>query len=108
MILVNIKIKLLDGAMGSEFIKRGIHLPAHTWSANLNLEAQEVVYNLHKEYVNMGCDYITTNTFRTTPRSFIKTGLPNSIASQFAKASLINATTIANKASEGAAKILAS
>ena len=94
--------------MGSEFIKRGIHLPAHTWSANLNLEAQEIVYNLHKEYVNMGCDYITTNTFRATPRSFMKTGLSNLIAHQFAKASLVNATTMANKASDGTAKILAS
>ena len=35
-------IELLDGAMGSEFIKRGISLPNHIWSAHLNLEASEI------------------------------------------------------------------
>ena len=30
-------LKLLDGAMGSEFIRRGEILPPHTWSADVNL-----------------------------------------------------------------------
>ena len=34
-------IEILDGAMGSEFIKRGISLPKYIWSSKMNLEAQE-------------------------------------------------------------------
>ena len=68
-------IKLLDGAMGSEFIKRGIHLPKNIWSAQLNLEAQELIHQIHKEYIGAGSNYLTTNTFRTTPRAYLKTGI---------------------------------
>ena len=38
------KIELMDGAMGSEFIRTGITLPDHIWSANVNIEAEEIVY----------------------------------------------------------------
>ena len=50
------KIELLDGAMGSEFIKRNISLPKHIWTAQLNLDAEEVVLNIHKEYINAGAN----------------------------------------------------
>ena len=33
--------------MGSEFIKRGIPLPPHVWSAQLNLDAPEIIYKIH-------------------------------------------------------------
>ena len=36
-------IELLDGAMGSELIRKGLNLPNHTWSANANIEAEEIV-----------------------------------------------------------------
>ena len=68
-------VEILDGAMGSEFIRRGISLPKHIWSAQLNIDAQENVYQIHKEYVDAGATYLTTNTFRSTPRSYLKTGL---------------------------------
>ena len=29
--------KILDGAMGSELIRRGIQLPEHIWSAHANI-----------------------------------------------------------------------
>ena len=67
-------LKLLDGAMGSEFIRRGEILPPHTWSADVNLTNPDLLYGIHQEYVNAGVDYLTTNTFRTTPRAYQKTG----------------------------------
>ncbi|MDP6570265.1 MAG: homocysteine S-methyltransferase family protein [Candidatus Marinimicrobia bacterium] len=64
--------KILDGAMGSELIRRGMILPHHIWSADANLSNPELVYQIHKDYIDAGADFITANTFRTTPRAFAK------------------------------------
>jgi len=64
--------KILDGAMGSELIRWGMELPEHIWSAAANLTNPELVLKIHREYVDAGADYITANTFRTTPRAFGK------------------------------------
>ena len=36
-------ISLLDGAMGTEFIRLGIDLPEHIWSAHMNLFNPDLV-----------------------------------------------------------------
>jgi len=75
--------KILDGAMGSELIRRGMELPEHIWSAVANLTSPELVLEIHREYVDAGADYITANTFRTTPRTFGKIdGLVTECSSQ--------------------------
>ena len=101
-------IELLDGAMGSEFIKRGISLPDHIWSAHLNLEASEVIYKIHKEYLDAGADYLTTNTFRATPRAYSKIGLPLEETKKTAEISLKSAIRIAKSAANTNTKILGS
>ena len=63
---------ILDGAMGTELIKRGLTLPKHIWSADANIHHPKLVQLIHKEYIDAGADYITTNTFRTTPRAYAK------------------------------------
>ena len=102
------KLELLDGAMGSEFINRGFPLPNHIWSAKMNLDAQEIVAQIHNEYVEAGALYITTNTFRTTPRAYAKTGLSLSDATLIAERSLKNAVNIAKDASNSKSVILGS
>ena len=67
--------KILDGAMGSELIHRGLELPEHIWSADANLSHPELVLEIHREYVEAGADYITANTFRTTPRAYENIGV---------------------------------
>ena len=66
--------KILDGAMGSELIRRGLELPEHIWSAAANLSHPELILEIHREYVEVGADYITANSFRTTPRAYSKGG----------------------------------
>ena len=102
------KIELMDGAMGSELIQRGLHLPKYIWSAQANIEAQEIVYQIHKEYIDAGADYITTNTFRSTPRSYQKIGLNQEDATQTAEISLKNAVFQAKKVSDNKCKVLGS
>ena len=101
-------LKLLDGAMGSEFIRRGEILPPHTWSADVNLTNPDLLYGIHQEYVASGVDYLTTNTFRTTPRAYQKTGLSYKEAHSTAKISMHNAVQMARKASNDNIKILGS
>ena len=60
-------IVLLDGAMGTELSGRGVVAGGES-----NITAGEVVCGIHREYVECGCDAITTNTL-TMNRIYIET-----------------------------------
>jgi len=102
------KTILLDGAMGSELIKRGECLPPHIWSADSNLKNPSLVTKIHMDYIKAGANYITTNTFRTTPRAFKKTGLCQKDAESIAYNAMQSAVQSANLAAKNKAKVLAS
>ena len=102
------KIKILDGGMGSELIRCGEQLPEHIWSAKINLTNPNLIYKIHKKYIEKGADYITTNTFRTTSRAFKKIGLTNNKAHESAQRSFESAINMAKKASGEKTKILGS
>lgn len=57
---------LMDGAMGTELLRRGIPTPLPLWSASANVKHAPVVEAIHKDYLAAGCRLITTNTFRTS------------------------------------------
>ncbi len=101
-------IKLLDGGMGSELIRRGEILPNHIWSADSNIKNPELVYRIHQNYVDAGSTHITTNTFRTTPRAYDKTGLSKSDSVSMAHNSLKMAVKMAKKATNDRTKVLGS
>ena len=103
--------KIIDGAMGSELIKRGLTLPKHIWSAEANLTNPAMVKQIHKEYIEAGADYITTNTFRTTPRAYNNmckriSALEHSI--QQARTSLYNAVDLAKKTISNSVEVIGS
>ena len=60
--------------MGTELMRRGIELPLPLWSAMANIDQGKHVTEIHEDYIESGSNVITTNTFRTTPRTFIKAG----------------------------------
>jgi homocysteine S-methyltransferase len=60
---------ILDGAIGSLLQQRGYKTDKHLWTSYLNFKHPKVIENIHREYINAGCDIITTNTFRTKPYS---------------------------------------
>jgi S-methylmethionine-dependent homocysteine/selenocysteine methylase len=62
------------GAMGTELQRRGFATVLPLWSAGANLQAQSLVTRIHLDYLAAGADLSITNTFRTTPRCFAKTG----------------------------------
>jgi len=65
--LENDRIILLDGAIGTELDKRGL-----MGRASNNLDAPETVLEIQREYIDCGCDALTTNTL-TMNRIFIET-----------------------------------
>jgi len=76
-----------------------------------NMNNPELVLQIHKEYVDAGVDYLTTNTFRTTPRAYTKAGAINLKAEeheQFAKTSLNKAVELSKEAAHPQIKIIGS
>jgi len=65
---------LLDGAMGTELLRRGVPTPLPLWSARANVDQPARVEQIHRDYIRAGCRLITTNTFRTTLYSMEKAG----------------------------------
>ena len=103
-----VQFKIMDGAMGSELIQRGLTLPNHIWSAGANIENPNIVQKIHKEYVDAGADYITCNTFRTTPRMYLKTDIDYEHSIHMAKHSLLHAVKHAKNASTASVNIIGS
>ncbi|MEW6512031.1 MAG: homocysteine S-methyltransferase family protein [Bacteroidota bacterium] len=68
---------ILDGAMGTELQSRGVDIGLPLWSANALLTSPETVRQIHEDYIRAGADIITTDTFRTTQRTFRRAGIPD-------------------------------
>ncbi len=71
---------VMDGATGSELQRRGVYL-SHgvsgervlgAWSATAMRDAPGVVRAVHEDYLRIGCDIVTTNSFWTNT---VKLGL---------------------------------
>src|SRR5512147_1596702 len=73
--LTQTKPILLDGATGTELQRRGVDTSLPLWSARALLDAHEVLYAIHTEYLAANADIITTNTFRTHRRTLTRAGL---------------------------------
>jgi homocysteine S-methyltransferase len=57
---------ILDGAMGSELIKVRGSDPAeseHLWGLTALLDAPDDVADVHRRYIDVGCDVVCTNTW---------------------------------------------
>ena len=76
-LLAERKPAILDGAMGTELERRGVAAALPLWSAGSLLAAPETVRRIHDDYIRAGADIITSNTFRTTRRTFRRAGLPD-------------------------------
>ncbi len=78
-LLLNYKRKtnrplILDGAIGSLLLSRGVEEDKYLWSSLANLKNPDLVRTVHSEYAKAGADIITTNTFRTNPAALKLSG----------------------------------
>ena len=88
---------IMDGAMGTELMNRGLKMPLPLWSADTNITNPEVVKSVHLDYVNAGADIIGTNTFRTTTWTYRKIGLSHKVSQDRARTSLMKAVDLARE-----------
>jgi 5-methyltetrahydrofolate--homocysteine methyltransferase len=58
---------LLDGAMGTQLDAMGLPM-----SGDMNLSHPDAVAAIHRQYIESGCDLVTTNTF-TANRLYVET-----------------------------------
>jgi S-methylmethionine-dependent homocysteine/selenocysteine methylase len=62
-------VQILDGAIGTELITRGMELEAPDWSARAIAGAPDLLAEVHADYARAGATLHTANTFRTQPRA---------------------------------------
>ena len=76
---------IIDGAMGTELMNLGVDLPLPLWSSVANFNDYDKVVDIHKRYISAGSNIITSNTFRTTARTFKKAGYTDGKANEISK-----------------------
>jgi len=64
---------LLDGAMGTQLMARGVEVG--TCNDNLNIESPAVISDIHNAYVKAGCDALITNTLGANEFTLARHGL---------------------------------
>jgi 5-methyltetrahydrofolate--homocysteine methyltransferase len=69
---------LLDGAMGTELIARGIEVG--TCNDYLNIESPDVISDIHRSYLQAGSDAVITNTFGANAYALARHGLAGEMA----------------------------
>jgi len=79
-------VVMLDGAMGTELQRRGVQGPNTLWSTYALLQAEEIVVDVHADYIEAGASIITTNNYATVPRRLREAGLENRFEELIAKA----------------------
>lgn len=61
---------ILDGGTGTDIQRRGAPMSGQTWCAEVNLTHPDIVRTVHDDYIRVGADIITANTFATSALSF--------------------------------------
>ncbi len=69
------RTRVLDGATGSELIRRGVGAAGRLWGVGALIEAPEAVRALHAGYASAGAEALTAATFRVAPYSLARHGL---------------------------------
>ena len=61
---------ILDGGTGTDIQRRGAPMSGDTWCAEANLTHPDIVRAVHEDYIRVGADIITANTFASSALSF--------------------------------------
>ena len=67
---------LIDGATGTELLRRGIRTELPLWSAHALADRKglEALTEIHADYARAGAEVLVTNTFRTNHRTLRRAG----------------------------------
>jgi len=68
---------LLDGAMGTQLIARGVEVGK--CSDYLNIESPDIIFEIHQAYFRAGSDAVLTNTFGANKYALARHGLSDKV-----------------------------
>ena len=60
------EVLILDGATGTELERRGVPMSEAAWCGLASLEHGDVLSDVHHDYIEVGADIITANTFASS------------------------------------------
>lgn len=69
------RTRVLDGAMGSELLRRGVTEAATLWGVGALLARPAAVRGVHRDHAAAGAEALTAATFRVAPYSLRRLGL---------------------------------
>ena len=84
---INEGLFLLDGAMGTELIARGVE--AGKCNDYLNIESPDTVFDIHQAYLEAGSDAVLTNTFGANKFALARHGFSDKVKEINTAAALI-------------------
>lgn len=61
------RVRILDGGLTGELVRRGVADASHLWGVGALLAAPKAVRTLHAEYAAAGAEALTAATFRVAP-----------------------------------------
>ena len=79
---------MLDGALATELERRGADLNHPLWSANMLIEAPEMIRQISQDYLKAGADIIVTGTYQASFEGFEKAGISRARASNLMQLSV--------------------
>ena len=59
-------VVILDGATGTELQRRGVDMDPAAWCGVATLENDEILSEIHRDYIAVGAEVITANTFASS------------------------------------------
>src|SRR5215213_9669126 len=65
---------ILDGGLASELERRVCDLRDPLWSAKVLIEAPQLIWEVHADYLAAGADCVTTATYQATFEGFARRG----------------------------------
>lgn len=68
--LDNGDLVILDGGTGTDIQRRGVKMDSDVWCAEANLTHPDVVRAVHDDYIKVGAEVITANTYASAPLMF--------------------------------------
>lgn len=75
--LSNGEVVILDGAIGTELQLMGVPMDGAAWCATAMKTHPDTVRQLHEDYIRLGADIISTNTYSSARHNFAAAGLGN-------------------------------
>ena len=70
---------ILDGGTGTDIERRDVPMSDEAWCAMANLTHGDTVRDVHEDYIRVGAEVITANTYASSPLSFAARGREHEI-----------------------------